>query len=176
MSYYNLSLGAANLAARKPLPSRSAFSISFLILYCSRMSSRLFFSSSFFFRLSSFFCSSSSLRFAASSSRLKNIFQSINLVQSVNQSMTQVASNLKEFVQLFFSTDKSSYQPILTGAHGNQKFGTLGRLKGQCHEMDISFGGLNIVIRAFCVSADEFQDCSKACRCPIQLLTYYLLL
>jgi hypothetical protein len=82
---YNLSLGAANLAARKPLPSLSAFSISFLILYCSRMSSRLFFSSSFFFRLSSFFCSSSSLRFAASSSRLKK-YQSINLtLQLINQ-------------------------------------------------------------------------------------------
>jgi hypothetical protein len=49
-------------------------------------------------------------------------------------------------------------------------------LKGQCHEADIFFEGLNISISAFFVSADGFQDLSKAFHYPIQLLTFYLLL
>jgi hypothetical protein len=50
-------------------------------------------------------------------------------------------------------------------------------LQGQCHEMDIFFEGLNILISTFCVYADGFQDLSKAFHYPIQLLlTFYLLL
>jgi hypothetical protein len=39
------------------------------------------------------------------------------------------------------------------------------RLKGQCHEMDILFEDLNILIKTSCVCADGFQ-----------LFTFYLLL
>jgi hypothetical protein len=35
-------------------------------------------------------------------------------------------------------------------------------LKGQCHEMDICFEGLNISISTFCVCADGFQGLLKA--------------
>ncbi len=35
-------------------------------------------------------------------------------------------------------------------------------LKGQCHEMEICFEGLNILFSTFCVCADGFQDLSKA--------------
>jgi hypothetical protein len=35
-------------------------------------------------------------------------------------------------------------------------------LKGQCHEMDIFFEGLNIFISIFRVCADEFEGLSKA--------------
>jgi hypothetical protein len=38
------------------------------------------------------------------------------------------------------------------------------------------FEGLNIVISTFCVCADGFQGLSKAFHCPIQLLTFYLIL
>ncbi len=38
------------------------------------------------------------------------------------------------------------------------------------------FEGLNILISTFCVCADRFQGLSKAFHCPIQLLTFYLLL
>ncbi len=40
-------------------------------------------------------------------------------------------------------------------------------LKGQCHEMDIVFEGINILISTFCLCADGFQDLSKACHYPI---------
>jgi hypothetical protein len=53
---------------------------------------------------------------------------------------------------------------------------TMNHLKGQCHEMDIFFEGLNILISTFCVCADGFQGLSKAFHYPIQLLTFYLLL
>jgi hypothetical protein len=49
-------------------------------------------------------------------------------------------------------------------------------LKGQCHEMDIYFEALNILISTFCVCADGFQGLSKAFHYPVQLLTFYLLL
>jgi hypothetical protein len=49
-------------------------------------------------------------------------------------------------------------------------------LKGQCHEMDIFFESLNILISAFCVCTDGFQGLSKAFHCPIMLLIFYLLL
>jgi hypothetical protein len=39
-------------------------------------------------------------------------------------------------------------------------------LKGQCHEMDILFKGLNILISIFCVCADGFQGLSKAFHYP----------
>jgi hypothetical protein len=48
-------------------------------------------------------------------------------------------------------------------------------LKGQCHEMDIFFNGLNILISTFCVFVNGFQGLSKAFNYPIQLLTFYLL-
>ncbi len=48
--------------------------------------------------------------------------------------------------------------------------------KGQFHVMDIFFEGRNILIRTFCVSADGFQGLSKAFNCPIQLLTFNLVL
>ena len=46
-------------------------------------------------------------------------------------------------------------------------------LKGQCHEMDIFFECLNILISTFCVCADGFQGLSKGFHYPIQLLTFY---
>ncbi len=49
-------------------------------------------------------------------------------------------------------------------------------LKGQCHEMDISFEGLNILISTLCVCADGFQDLPKAFHYSIQWLTFNLLL
>ncbi len=49
-------------------------------------------------------------------------------------------------------------------------------LKGQCHEMDIFFDGLNISISTCCVCDDGFQGLLKAFHYPIQLLTVYLLL
>jgi hypothetical protein len=47
-------------------------------------------------------------------------------------------------------------------------------LKGQFHEMDIFFEGLNILILTLCVCADGFQGLSKAFHYPIQLVTFYL--
>jgi hypothetical protein len=38
------------------------------------------------------------------------------------------------------------------------------------------FEGLNILISTFCIYDDGFQGLSKAFHCPIQLLTFYLLL
>jgi hypothetical protein len=38
------------------------------------------------------------------------------------------------------------------------------------------FEGLNILISTFCVCADGFQGLSKTFHCPIQLLTFYVLL
>jgi hypothetical protein len=46
--------------------------------------------------------------------------------------------------------------------------------KEQCHEMDIFFEGLYILINTFCVCADDFPGLSKALH-PLQLLTFYLL-
>ncbi len=43
---------------------------------------------------------------------------------------------------------------------GNKK--PIDRLKGPCHEMDIFFESLNILIHTFCVCAEGFQDPSKA--------------
>jgi hypothetical protein len=40
-------------------------------------------------------------------------------------------------------------------------------LKGQCHEMGIFLEDLNILISTVCVSADGFQDLSKAFYYPI---------
>jgi hypothetical protein len=40
-------------------------------------------------------------------------------------------------------------------------------LKGQCHEMDIFVGGLNILISTFCECSDGFQGLAKAFH-PIQ--------
>ncbi len=36
----------------------------------------------------------------------------------------------------------------------------------QCHEMDIVFEGLNILISTFCVCADGFSDLSKLFTTP----------
>jgi hypothetical protein len=47
-------------------------------------------------------------------------------------------------------------------------------LKGQCHEMEIFFEGLNILIGTFCVCSDGFV-LIKAFHYTIQLLTFYLL-
>ncbi len=49
-------------------------------------------------------------------------------------------------------------------------------LKGQCHETDILFEGLNILISTFCVCADSFQGILKAFQHSLQSLTIYLLL
>jgi len=50
-------------------------------------------------------------------------------------------------------------------------------LRGQCHEMNIFLGGLNILIITFCVlCADGFQDLSEAFHYLILLSTFYLLL
>ncbi len=46
--------------------------------------------------------------------------------------------------------------------------------KGKCHEMDIFFEGLNILISTYCVCADFFQGFSKAFRflsASLKLLT-----
>jgi hypothetical protein len=48
--------------------------------------------------------------------------------------------------------------------------------KGQWHEKDIIFEGLNILISTFSVCADGFQGLSKAFHYHVQLLTLYLLL
>ncbi len=45
-------------------------------------------------------------------------------------------------------------------------------LKEQCHEMDMFFKGLNILISTFCVCADGFQGLSKAFHYHIQLFTF----
>jgi hypothetical protein len=49
-------------------------------------------------------------------------------------------------------------------------------LKGQCHEIEIVFEGLYILIITFCVCADGFQGLSKAFHYPLQFSTFYLLL
>jgi hypothetical protein len=41
-------------------------------------------------------------------------------------------------------------------------------LKGQCHEIDIFFEGLNILISTFCVCADVFLGLSKAFHYPVK--------
>ncbi len=51
---------------------------------------------------------------------------------------------------------------------------TLNHLKGQCHEMDIFYESLNIIIITFFVYADGFQGLSKAFHFPIQLLTFLI--
>ncbi len=44
-------------------------------------------------------------------------------------------------------------------------------LEGQCHEMDIFVGGLNILISTFCECSDGFQGLAKAFH-PIQLFLF----
>ncbi len=48
-------------------------------------------------------------------------------------------------------------------------------VKGTVLRVGFFFEGLNILINTFCVSADGFQDLSKAFQCPIQSLTFYFL-
>ncbi len=45
-------------------------------------------------------------------------------------------------------------------------------LKVQCHEVDICFEGLKILISTFCVCANGFQGLSKAFHCPLQFLPF----
>jgi hypothetical protein len=45
-------------------------------------------------------------------------------------------------------------------------------LKVQCHEVDICFEGLKILISTFCVCADGCQGLSQAFHCPAQLLRF----
>ncbi len=47
-------------------------------------------------------------------------------------------------------------------------------LKGQCHQIDIFFKVLNILISTFCVNGDGYQGLSKAFQYLIQLITFYL--
>jgi len=45
-------------------------------------------------------------------------------------------------------------------------------LKGHCHEINILFESLNILICTFCACAYGFQRLSKAYQFPEQLLTF----
>ncbi len=60
-------------------------------------------------------------------------------------------------------------------ARKNMRFEHRFSLKGQCHEMDIFFNDLNILISTFCVFVDGFQGLATAFSYPLQLLTFYLL-
>jgi hypothetical protein len=47
-------------------------------------------------------------------------------------------------------------------------------LKVQCHEMDICFKCLNILISTLCVCADGCQDLTKAFHYPVHTIIHFL--
>jgi hypothetical protein len=62
---------------------------------------------------------------------------------------------------LWFRSQEFLCPAVLTSAQQGQQLKHGDRCKGQCHEMDIFFFSLNILINTFCVCADGFQGLSK---------------